>query len=117
MNMLPFLRISENKQTIFYGLFFIVYQSILFIYADEILFGSVLHNYCLMLRSGKLSDVVNDWHAWKRYFVQVSKRDANTSLSQNGLVLKGDNITDFCIPFLISFIIKAYIHIIFKVMM
>lgn len=76
-------------------------------YVGEILFGSSLHNYCLMIRGGKLSDIVNDWHDWRKYFRHASKHldhDNTTADNNNNKpVIIADNIGAFVSSFIYLF--------------
>lgn len=85
--MLSSLIIKKNRDNILFVLVYIAFQIVIIIYADEILFGSFLHNYYLMVKGGKLTDIVNDWGVWKKYSVESLKRDSNTSLAKNQIGL------------------------------
>lgn len=97
---------DKNFHTIICIVIFVLYQCIFFFYIDEILFGSFLHNYCLMVRSGRIFEVINDWHMWRKYFSEASKHHTfndTSSLSSVGGINKISPLADNIIAFLGSF--------------
>jgi hypothetical protein len=85
------LFLYEHKGTIACYLLLIAYQCALFMYKDELLFGSLLHNYALMIRCGKYGDLVHDVHLWGKYFHRALRYNGTEQHHSAGAALMFPN--------------------------